>query len=603
MRPPRSWPAPRRWPRQCRSTPRSRRSSATPRGARPSGSRSSRRIPIVGASTLSETNASPKVGARQAARSGVNPRNGPLDRVRVDSQRPRAHDQPGRAGRRQPEFAEGGPARARRCSRTSSSARRSRTSTTSAFPSASCTRAARPRTATSSATTPLTRAHARVALRRGRQAHAGVRALLHRGRRARLDRHRARRARLRGEVLHRRRQLGPGRQQHPGVLHPGRDEVSRPGPRGEARAAPRACRRRRSAHDTFWDFVSLMPESTHMLMWVMSDRAIPRSYRMMQGFGVHTFRFVNAARRIALRQVPLEAACAGTHSLAWDEAVKISGADPDFHRRDLWEAIEAGAYPGVGARRAGLHRRARPSASASTCSTRPRSSPRSWCRCMPVGRMVLEPQSRQLLRRDRAGGVLHGARRARASTSPTIRCSRAASTRTSTRRSRASAARTSTRSRSTRRSRRCTTTSATACIARRSPRPRRLRAELARRRLPVPGGRARASCRFPSRSRSDKVRGKPEKFAEHYNQATLFFNSQTRRSRSSTSSRAFRFELTKVQTVGDPRARGRDAAQRRRRTRRSGGRRASAWRCREPLPRVLAASAAARGRRRRPRCR
>ncbi len=99
-----------------------------------------------------------------------------------------------------------------------------------------------------------------------------------------------------------------------------------------------------SAHDTFWDFVSLMPESTHMLMWVMSDRAIPRSYRMMQGFGVHTFRFVNAdgeSRFVKFHWNPL----AGTHALAWDEAVKISGADPDFHRRDLWEAIESGAYP------------------------------------------------------------------------------------------------------------------------------------------------------------------------------------------------------------------------------------------------------------------
>jgi catalase len=99
-----------------------------------------------------------------------------------------------------------------------------------------------------------------------------------------------------------------------------------------------------SAHDTFWDFVSLMPESTHMLLWIMSDRAIPRSYRMMQGFGVHTFRFVNAAgesRFVKFHWNPL----AGTHSLAWDEAVKIGGADPDFHRRDLWEAIEAGQYP------------------------------------------------------------------------------------------------------------------------------------------------------------------------------------------------------------------------------------------------------------------
>ena len=99
-----------------------------------------------------------------------------------------------------------------------------------------------------------------------------------------------------------------------------------------------------SAHDTFWDFASLMPEITHMLMWVMSDRAIPRSYRMMQGFGVHTFRLVNARGESHFVKFHWSPA-AGTHSLVWDEAVKISGADPDFHRRDLWEAIEAGAYP------------------------------------------------------------------------------------------------------------------------------------------------------------------------------------------------------------------------------------------------------------------
>jgi len=99
-----------------------------------------------------------------------------------------------------------------------------------------------------------------------------------------------------------------------------------------------------SAHDTFWDFVSLMPESTHTLMWVMSDRGIPRSYRMMQGFGVHTYRFVDAEGAsvfVKFHWSPVH----GTHSLVWDEALKISGADPDFHRRDLWDAIDAGAYP------------------------------------------------------------------------------------------------------------------------------------------------------------------------------------------------------------------------------------------------------------------
>lgn len=99
-----------------------------------------------------------------------------------------------------------------------------------------------------------------------------------------------------------------------------------------------------AAHDTFWDFISLMPESMHMIMWVMSDRAIPRSYRMMEGFGVHTFRFVNEAgegRFVKFHWKPL----LGVHSVMWDEAQNISGKDPDFHRRDLWEAIETGNFP------------------------------------------------------------------------------------------------------------------------------------------------------------------------------------------------------------------------------------------------------------------
>jgi catalase len=99
-----------------------------------------------------------------------------------------------------------------------------------------------------------------------------------------------------------------------------------------------------SAHDTFWDFISLMPESAHMIMWVMSDRAIPRSYSTMQGFGVHTFRLVNAQGESRFCKFHWEPV-AGTHSVVWDEAVKISGADADFHRRDLWESIEAGVYP------------------------------------------------------------------------------------------------------------------------------------------------------------------------------------------------------------------------------------------------------------------
>ena len=99
-----------------------------------------------------------------------------------------------------------------------------------------------------------------------------------------------------------------------------------------------------AAHDTFWDFASLMPELAHMLMWVLSDRALPRSYRMMEGFGVHTFRWINEAgeaRFIKWHWRPT----LGTASLVWDETQKLAGKDPDFNRRDLWEAIEMGAYP------------------------------------------------------------------------------------------------------------------------------------------------------------------------------------------------------------------------------------------------------------------
>ena len=99
-----------------------------------------------------------------------------------------------------------------------------------------------------------------------------------------------------------------------------------------------------SAHDTFWDFVASVPETAHTVMWAMSDRAIPRSYRMMEGFGVNTFRFVNAegkGRFIKFIWKPL----LGVHALVWDEAQKLSGKDPDYHRRDLYDAIDAGAYP------------------------------------------------------------------------------------------------------------------------------------------------------------------------------------------------------------------------------------------------------------------
>lgn len=106
------------------------------------------------------------------------------------------------------------------------------------------------------------------------------------------------------------------------------------------RAFPQA----QSAHDNFWDFISLTPESMHMIMWVMSDRAIPRSFRFMEGFGVHTFRLVNEKNEstfVKFHWKPKQ----GMQSVVWNEAVKINGADPDFHRRDLWTAIQSGDFP------------------------------------------------------------------------------------------------------------------------------------------------------------------------------------------------------------------------------------------------------------------
>ncbi len=118
----------------------------------------------------------------------------------------------------------------------------------------------------------------------------------------------------------------------PDLIHAAKEEPDRGFPQAQ------------TAHDNFWDFASLTPESVHMLMWIMSDRAIPRGFRFMEGFGVHTFRLINAkgkARFVKFHWKPKQ----GLQSVMWDEAVKINGADPDFHRRDLWEAINQGDYP------------------------------------------------------------------------------------------------------------------------------------------------------------------------------------------------------------------------------------------------------------------
>ncbi|KQU95185.1 catalase [Devosia sp. Root413D1] len=118
----------------------------------------------------------------------------------------------------------------------------------------------------------------------------------------------------------------------PDIIHSVKDEPDK--------AFPQAA----SAHDNFWDFISLTPESMHMIMWVMSDRAIPRSFRFMEGFGVHTFRLVNAKGKSTFVKFHWKPKL-GIQSVVWNEAVKINGADPDFHRRDLWNAIQAGDFP------------------------------------------------------------------------------------------------------------------------------------------------------------------------------------------------------------------------------------------------------------------
>ena len=118
----------------------------------------------------------------------------------------------------------------------------------------------------------------------------------------------------------------------PDLIHAAKPEPDRDFPQAQ------------TAHDNFWDFISLTPESFHMVMWTMSDRAIPRSLRTMEGFGVHTFRLVNADGKstfVKFHWKPKQ----GLQSVMWNEAVKINGADPDFHRRDLWDAINAGDFP------------------------------------------------------------------------------------------------------------------------------------------------------------------------------------------------------------------------------------------------------------------
>ena len=166
-----------------------------------------------------------------------------------------------------------------------------------------------------------------------------------------------------------------------------------------------------TAHDNFWDFISLTPESMHMVMWIMSDRTIPRSFRFMEGFGVHTFRLVNAEGKSTFVKFHWKPKL-GMQSVVWNEALKINGADPDFHRRDLWDAIQTGDYPGMGAGPAAVRRGFRREVRLRR-ARRDQDHPGGAGAGPPRRPAGARPRGRQLLRRDRAGRVLHAEHRAR----------------------------------------------------------------------------------------------------------------------------------------------------------------------------------------------
>ncbi|WP_233584814.1 catalase [Aquabacterium soli] len=297
-----------------------------------------------------------------------------------------------------------------------------------------------------------------------------------------------------------------------------------------------------SAHDTFWDFVSLMPESTHMLLWAMSDRAIPRSYRMMQGFGVHSYRLVNAkgeSQFVKFHWKPKQ----GTHSLVWDEAVKIMGADPDFHRRDLWDAIEAGEYPEW---ELGLQVFTEEQADKFSFDILDSTKliPEELIPVTPVGRLVLNrnPDNFFAETEQVAFCTAHVVPGIDFSNDPLL-AGRIHSY-VDTQISRLGGPN----------FHEIPINSPIAPVHN-NQRDGLHRQAIARGRVAYEPNSLGGGCpfqagvkgfvSFPQPIKDDKVRGKPEKFAEHYNQATLFYNSQTEVEKAHIAA-AFRFELSKV---------------------------------------------------------
>ena len=299
-----------------------------------------------------------------------------------------------------------------------------------------------------------------------------------------------------------------------------------------------------SAHDTFWDFVSLMPESAHMLLWQMSDRAIPRSYRTMQGFGVHTFRLVNAAgesRFCKFHWTPLQ----GTHSLVWDEAAKITGADPDFHRRDLWEAIEAGAFPEweLGVQ---VFTEEQAEGFAFDVLDPTKLVPEELVPLLPLGKMVLDrnPDNFFAETEQVAFCTAHVVPGIDFSNDPLLQ-------------GRIHSYLDTQLTRLGGPNFHEIPINAPVTQVHNNQRDGMHRQAVNRGRVnyepnslaggcPFQAGMAKGFTTFPERIAEDKVRGKPELFADHYSQATLFFNSQTPVEQAHIAN-AFRFELTRVQ--------------------------------------------------------
>jgi catalase len=299
-----------------------------------------------------------------------------------------------------------------------------------------------------------------------------------------------------------------------------------------------------TAHDTFWDFASLSPETAHMLMWLMSDRAIPRSYRMMQGFGVHTFRLVDAAGQSRFCKFHWTPA-AGAHSLAWDEAVKISGCDPDFHRRDLWEAIEAGNYPQW---TLGLQVFTQEQADAFSFDILDPTKliPEELVPVQPVGRLVLDrnPDNFFAETEQVAFCTAHVVPGIDFTNDPLLQGRIHSYVDTQLTRLGGP-------------NFHQIPINAPLVEVHNNQRDGMHRRAIPRGRVnyepnslgggcPFQAG-ARGFVSFPQPVAEDKVRGKPEKFADHFSQATLFWNSQTDVEKNHIVA-AYRFELTRVQT-------------------------------------------------------